>query len=568
MRRGFSKTLTRLLVEDGIVTSENIEEAEKIHRAKKERLEHVLVEQGFADEDDVLDYSSRVLEIVPIHLENFEIPDQVLEIIPRDMAVKYQLIPISLTLNMLTVAMANPWDIYAIESIQNYTKLSVSPVLSSWGQIKAVINEEYSASVESLENYLEKIQQGEIFETISEETEEDTQTRDSLERLAEDAPIVGLVDVMLHQAIEKKASDIHIEPYQDQLLIRFRVDGVLEEISVLDKKLLPAVVSRIKIISNMDIAERRQPQDGRLKLRTSMGNVSFRVSSLPTVSGEKIVMRLANDSQAALGLDQLGMSQNVLEKFMEVIKRPYGMVLVTGPTGSGKTSTLYASLNMVNSPDVNVITVEDPVERVSGEYAQIEINPKAKRTFASVLRSILRQDPDIVMVGEIRDFETAELAIQAALTGHLVFSTLHTNDAPSAIPRLLDLRVEPFLVSASVSCVVAQRLVRSLCLNCRKPYKPSKELITQLRLPVGDYNLYKPQGCPACGNGYKGRVGIYEVMFMSDEIKELTHLKKDLTTIRDAAIRNGMRTLRQAAIIKAMVGVTSMAEALRATTIA
>ncbi|MFC1719013.1 GspE/PulE family protein [Candidatus Poribacteria bacterium] len=567
MRRGFSTTLTALLVEDGVITEDEVQEAERTRQQKGDRLEHILVEQDFVKADEILDYSSRILEVTPIHLEGLTIPDNVLELIPGDMAAKYQLIPVAHTLNMLTVAMANPWDIYAIEKIENYTELSVSQVLSSWQDVQEAIRRFYSSSEELLDGYLERIQQDEMLEAVPDELEDEMQSTASLERLSEEKPVVGLVNVILHQAIEKGASDIHIEPHQGKLRVRYRVDGVLEEVNILDKNLHPAIVSRIKIISNMDIAERRQPQDGRLKLRASSGNVSFRVSSLPTVSGEKIVMRIANDSQSVLRLDQLGMSRSTLEEYTQNIQRPYGMLLVTGPTGSGKTSTLYASLSMVNGPDVNVTTIEDPVEHISGEYAQIEIDPKAGRTFGSVLRSILRQDPDIVMVGEIRDFETAELAIQASLTGHLVFSTLHTNDAPSAIARLLDLAVEPFLISASLSCVVAQRLVRVLCTNCRKPYKPSQELVDELELPPGDYNLFKEHGCPACdGKGYRGRVGVYEVMFMNDEIRELVHLRKDLVTIQQAAIKNGMRPLRQAAIIKAMVGVTSVTEAIRATT--
>ncbi len=566
MRRGFGTTLTDLLVEDGVITKDNVERAGQIQQQRGGRLEHIFVEQGFVEADEMLNYSSRILETVPIHLEGFTIPDHALELIPGDMAARHQLIPMAHTLNILTVAMANPWDIYAIESIENYTKLSVLPVLSNWRDIEEAIQRFYSPSEESLSHYLEKMQQGDVLETVPDEAAEEPQSADSLERLAEDAPIIGLVNIILRQAVEKGASDIHIEPHRGQLRVRYRVDGVLEEVSTLAKSFLPAIVSRIKIISNMNIAERRQPQDGRMKLKMSAGNVSLRISSLPTISGEKVVMRIADDNQSMLKLGHLGMSRDVREGYIQSIRRPYGMILVTGPTGSGKTVTLYASLDMVNSSDVNVITIEDPVENISGKYAQIEIAPKAGRTFASALRFILRQDPDIIMVGEIRDFETAELAIQAALTGHLVFSTLHTNDAPSAIARLLDLQVEPFLISASLSCVIAQRLVRVLCPDCKKPYKPSQKLLHELELPPGDYTLFEEQGCPACGDkGYKGRVGVYEVMFINDEIRELIHLRKGLATIQEAAIRNGMNTLRQAAVTKTVVGITSVSEALRAT---
>ena len=566
MRRGLSTTLADLLVADGVIAKDAMDEAWMLQKQNGGKLEHILVEEGLVDDDEVLGYSSRILESVPIHLEGFIIPNHVLELVPGDMVVKHQFIPIARTLDLLTVAMANPWDIYAIDKIENHTKLNVSPVLSNWNDVQEAIRKYYLSSGDLLDDYLEKIQQDEQLETIPEETPE-SQSPENLEQIAEDGPIVGLVDLIIRQAIEKKASDIHIEPYKGDLRVRYRLDGVLEEINILSKSLMPAIVSRIKIISNMDIAERRQPQDGRLKLKTSAGNVSFRISSLPTVSGEKVVMRILDETQAPFELDQLGMSRELLDRYIQDIQKPYGMILVTGPTGSGKTSTLYASLNEVSAPGVNIVTIEDPVERVSGELAQVEIAPKAGLTFASILRSVLRQDPDIIMVGEIRDFETAELAIQAALTGHLVFSTLHTNDAPSAIPRLLDLEVEPFLISASVSCIIAQRLVRILCANCKKSYKPTEELVAKLELPPDNYTFFEKRGCLVCDDkGYRGRVGIYEVMFMNDEIRELTHQKKDLVTIQEAAIRGGMKTLKQAAIAKVIAGVTSVTEALRVTT--
>jgi type II secretory ATPase GspE/PulE/Tfp pilus assembly ATPase PilB-like protein len=319
-------------------------------------------------------------------------------------------------------------------------------------------------------------------------------------------------------------------------------------------------------MSNMDIAERRKPQDGRMKFRTPRGNVNLRVSTLPTAFGEKVVMRIADESKTMFGLEQLGMPQHVLERYIQSIERPYGMLLVTGPTGSGKTSTLYASLNRINKPDANIITIEDPIEYLIPGLNQVEINLRAGRTFASALRSILRQDPDIVMVGEIRDFETADLAVEAALTGHLVFSTLHTNDAPSAISRLLDLEIKSFLISAAVTCIMAQRLIRVLCPNCKKPYKPSQQLLDEMKLPPGDYTFYEKQECAVCGGkGYRGRTGIYEVMFMNQEIRELIHSLKDVKFIQEAAMRDGMKILRQAAIDKVVEGITSVEEAFTAT---
>jgi type IV pilus assembly protein PilB len=568
MHRGFSTNVISVLVEDGVITEEDLEKAREVRERKGGKFEDILVELGLIDEDAMLSYRALALETVPIHLDNLTIPNDVLELIPEEMAAKYKLIPVFHTSAALTVAMANPLDIHTIDDIERRTKLRVVPMLSSQEEIEEAIKRSYRSSRESVGDYLKKIQPGDesAVETVRREAEDELVDTASLERLAEDAPVVGLVNLILRQAVEDGASDIHIEAYEDRLRVRFRVDGVLEEVDSPPKQLHPAIVSRIKIMSDMDIAERRRPQDGRLKIRMPRGNVNLRVSTLPTAFGEKVVMRIADESKTMFGLDQLGMSPNVLGRYIQSIERPYGMILVTGPTGSGKTSTLYASLNRINEPHVNIITVEDPIEYLVPGLNQVEIEPKAGRTFANVLRAILRQDPDIVMVGEIRDLETAELAVEAALTGHLVFSTLHTNDAPGAISRLLDLEVQSFLIPASLSCIIAQRLVRVLCPNCKKPYEPSQEAIDELKLPPGDYTFFEKQGCPVCGDrGYKGRTGIYEVMFMNEEIAELTSLKKDIKSIQEAAIRDGMRTLRQAAIDRVVEGVTSVEEAFRAT---
>lgn len=568
MRRGLSTKLIRSLVEDEVIAEDAVDMAQEIHQQKGGKIEDILVEQGFVDEDDMLSYRALVLETVPLHLDSLTIPIDVLALVSEDMATRHQLIPISRTSAMLTVAMANPLDIRAIDDIEKRTRLRVVPMLGSKEEIEAAVSRSYKSARDTVGDYLKKIQpgEGEGLETVVDEADEEMMDVLSLERLAEDAPIVGLVDLLLRQAIQDEASDVHIEVYENTLRVRFRVDGVLEEVDSPPKQLHPAIVSRIKIMANMDISERRKPQDGRLKIRMSRGNINLRVSTLPTAYGEKVVMRIADEAKTMFGLDQLGMSSQVLERYVQSIERPYGMVLVTGPTGSGKTSTLYASLHRINTPDVNIITVEDPIEYLIRGLNQVEINSRAGRTFVAVLRAILRQDPDIVMVGEIRDFETAELAVEASLTGHLVFSTLHTNDAPSAISRLLDLGVESFLISASLSCVMAQRLVRVLCPNCKKPYKPSHELLDQVGLPPGDYTFFEKQGCPICEDkGYKGRKGIYEVMFMNEEIRELVSLKKDIKAIQRAAINDGMRNLRQAAIDAVVEGVTSIEEALRAT---
>lgn len=567
MRKGFSTNVIGRLVEDGVITEEDLDTAQKIREQKGGRFEDILVELGLVSPDEMLSYRALALETVPIHPGKLTIPDDVLALVPEEMAIKHQIIPIFRTSTVLTVAMANPLDIHTIDDIERRTKLQVVPMISSPEEIQEAIKRLYRSSRESVSEYLRKIQPGEKLETIQDEIEDEMLDRTRLEQLAEDAPIVGLVDLMLRQAIEDGASDIHIEAYQDKCRVRFRVDGVLEEVESPPKQLYPAIVSRIKIMSNMDIAERRQPQDGRLKVRMATGNVNMRVSTLPTPFGEKVVIRIADESKTMFGLEHLGMPSEILERYIQVIESPHGMILVTGPTGSGKTSTLYASLNRINEPDVNIISIEDPIEYLVSGINQVEIDVKAGRTFPTVLRSILRQDPDIIMVGEIRDYETAELAVEAALTGHLVFSTLHTNDASSTISRLLDLGVESFLISASLSCIIAQRLVRVLCPNCKKPYKPSRELVERLGLPQGNYTFFEKQGCSVCGGkGYKGRTGVYEVIFMNDELRELTSLKRDIKSIQDAAIRNGMKTLRQAAIDKVVEGVTTIDEAFRATT--
>lgn len=566
MRTGFSTTLIDLLVKDEVITQDDMNKAQEIRKQKGGKVEDILVEQGFIDADDMLGYRALGLEAVPIHLDILTIPEEVIEYVPEDMANKYKVVPISRVSGILTLAMSNPLDINAIDDIEKRTNLHVVPMIGNRDDVERAIKRLYKSSREAVDEYLKKIQPGQELAAVPDEYDEEVSDRDSLERLAQDAPVVGLVDLILRQAIEDEASDVHIEPYRNRLRVRYRVDGVLQEVNTPPKNLHPAIISRIKIMSNMDIAERRQPQDGRLATKGPKGNINFRVSTLPTAFGEKAVIRIADESKTMLSLDQLGMSQDVLDRYVKSIERPYGMVLVTGPTGSGKTSTLYASLNRINNPDVNIITIEDPIEYIIEGLNQVEINPKAGRTFASVLRFILRQDPDIIMVGEVRDFETAELTVEAALTGHLVFSTLHTNDASSSISRLIDLKVESFLISDSLVCVMAQRLVRLLCPNCKQPYEPSQEVIEELKLPKGEYTFFEKQGCAVCDNrGYRGRTGIYEIMFINNEIRGLISTFKDLTDIQEAAVRDGMRTLRKVAIDKVIEGITSLEEAFRAT---
>lgn len=564
MRRGFSTNVVGRLVEDSIITEENVNAAYEIREKEGGKLEDILVSLGLVEGNDMLSYRALALETVPIHLDGLTIPDEILDLVPEDVAIKYHLIPVFRTSAVLTIVMANPLDIHIIDDIERRSKLRVVPMISSQEEIEASIRKSYKSATGLMSGFLEKIQPGELLEAVQDE--EDLLDQRTLEQLAEDAPVVGLVDLVLRQAIDDGVSDIHIEGYQDMLRIRFRIDGVLEEVESPPKNLHPAIVSRIKIIANMDIAERRQPQDGRIKFKMPLGNVNMRVSSLPTPFGEKVVIRIADESKTMIDLDQLGMPPNVLEGFIKSIESPHGMILATGPTGSGKTTTLYASLNRINKPEVNITSIEDPIEYLVSGINQVEINSKAGRTFAAILRSILRQDPDIVMVGEIRDPETAELAIEAALTGHLVFSTVHTNDAASTIARLHDLEIESFLLSASISCIIAQRLVRRLCPSCKASYKPSQEMLDQLELPPDDYTFYEKKGCSACGGkGYKGRMGLYEALFMNDEIKQLISLGKDSMTIQKAAVESGMVTLRQTAVNRVVEGITTVDEAFRST---
>jgi type IV pilus assembly protein PilB len=566
MRRGFNTHVIDRLTADGIITKNDIASADKVREQQGGRTEDILVTLGLVGPDDMLSYRALELETVPVHFDSMLVPRDVLTLIPRELASRYLIIPIFRTPAVLTAAMANPLNINAIDDIERSTGLRIVPMLSSEKQIETAIKRLYKPSMESVSTYLKKIQPGDELQTLETETEPEIEDSASLEKLAQDAPVVGLVNLILSQAIQDGISDVHVETYQNRLRVRYRKDGVLEEVDSPPKQLHPAIVSRIKIMSGMDISERRQPQDGRMKINMPMGSVNLRVSSLPTMFGEKVVMRVSDESRTLLGLDELGMSKDVLQRYIQSLEKPHGMILVTGPTGSGKTATLYASLNRINTPDVNIISLEDPVEYLMDGINQVEINDKAGRSFANVLRSVLRQDPDIVMVGEIRDHETADLGVEAALTGHLVFSTLHTNDAPSAIIRLVDLGVEPFLISASVSCIMAQRLVRLLCPHCKKAYKPSQEVIDLLKLPPGDYTFFERQGCHLCNeDGYKGRKAVYEVMFMNDEIKELTSLKGEVKAIQEVAIRDGMQTLRQAAIEDVVAGITWLNEAFRVT---
>lgn len=557
------KSLGEQLVEKGLLQPIQLEKAEKEAHKAGEPLRKVLLKLGFVSEDVLMTHLADELNIPFISLSNFIIMPEVVSLVPEVLARKYTLIPIFRVGDSISVAMADPLNIFATDELKLKTKLDIETCLAPEEEIKNAINQYYSVSddmgkmMQSLEN--------EIGNVAAEAAGGETEVK-KLESLVEEAPVIKLVNMLFLEAARQGASDIHIEPEETFLRVRYRVDGILHEVSTIPRKLQPAVISRVKILSSMDIAERRIPQDGRIQVRIGPKQIDMRVSTVPTVYGENVVIRLLDTSQMTVRLSDLGLSPSNIEIYGKLIRFPYGIVLITGPTGSGKTTTLYASLNQINDVGKNIITIEDPVEYRLPMIRQIQVNNKVELTFASGLRSILRQDPDVVMVGEMRDEETARIAIQAALTGHLVFSTVHTNDAASAVTRLTDMGIEPFLITSSVIGLVAQRLVRRLCKECKTPYKASKaELET---LGIKDVNteltLYNPVGCEHCRKmGFKGRIAIHEILVPDNEVRRLTIQRASSDEIKHYVISQGMKNLVYDGLEKAKAGLTSLEEVLR-----
>ncbi len=550
------KRLGKILVEAGIVSEEEIQEALESQNGRS--LVRTLVELGYAKEEDIAKAIAEATGLPYVKLSNYEVDPAAIALIPEEMARRYSMIPIKIEGGNLVVAMADPSNVFAVDDLRIITGYEIKPVVATESEINNVINQ-FSRMDQDVEAMIESVE-GEEVETASVEVEEEVED--------EDAPIVKLVNYLLTEAVRSRAADVHIEPQEDDLRVRYRIDGVLHEVVRSPKKIQLGMITRLKIMANMDIAERRLPQDGRFSLIVDGRPIDFRVASLPTIHGEKIVLRLLEKESIMMTLEQLGFSEETLKRFKSSISKPYGAIFVTGPTGSGKTTTLYAALNILNSIEKNIITVEDPVEyRLSG-VAQVQVNPKAGLTFAAALRSILRNDPDIVMIGEIRDQETALIAIESALTGHLVLSTLHTNDAPSAITRLTEMGLETFLISSAVDCVVCQRLARLLCPKCKEPYIPSLEALRRVGFPLGEGEeiptLYRPKGCDYCSQtGYRGRTGVFEVMLMSEEIEGLTVERASTEEIKKVAIAEGMRTLREEGLLKVKAGLTSIEEIMR-----
>lgn len=541
-----------------------------INELKKEalhsglKLEEVALRRGLiANQEALYESYANELNIPYIDLDHYTPDPQAIAALPAELARKFKVVPPLLQLNSnLIVATATPEDISLLDELNRRLHLEITPALSSPEAIEAALDRYYpqETSRAQIDTALIDLEAEEALNVFRPDQE-----TVSLEELANQAPVVRFVNTLLEQSLAERASDIHIEPEEDTLIIRVRIDGLLQERGRFSLNLHPLVTSRIKLLAGMDISEKRKPQDGQMEFKNNSRRVDIRVSSFPTIYGENLVLRLLDKSSGPLKLTDIGMDETLIPKFQQLIHQPHGIILVTGPTGSGKSTTLYAILNELNTPEKNIITLEDPVEYRLPGIRQCQINVRAGVTFASGLRAILRQDPDIIMVGEIRDFETAEIAFQAALTGHLVLATLHTDDAPSGLTRMIDMKVEPFLIASSVIAILAQRLVRKVCDRCAENYTPQPELLKRLNLAPGT-TFRRGKGCPACGNkGYRGRLGIFELLPVQPEIRALIMENRSSEEIATVAIRNGMKTLRQDGIAKALAGLTTPAEVLRVT---
>jgi type IV pilus assembly protein PilB len=561
-----SGRLGELLLREKLITPLQLQQAIEEQKSAGGRLGYQLTKMGFIEENELTAFLSKQYGVPSIDLNEFDIEPDIIKLIPKEVVLKHQVIPVNRTGSTLIVAMADPSNIFAIDDIKFLTGYNVEVVVASEQAIEGAVEKYYTSNV-TFDDVMLDFDDDEV-DIV--DAEEDMNELD-LEKSAGDAPVIKLVNLILLDAIRKGASDIHVEPFEKQLRVRYRIDGMLYEVMKPPVKLKHAITSRIKIMSQLDIAERRLPQDGRIKLKMGKNKeMDFRVSVLPTLWGEKIVLRLLDKSNLQLDMTKLGFEEKTLETFKKSIHTPYGLLLVTGPTGSGKTTTLYSVLSELNRSDVNISTAEDPVEYNLFGINQVQMHDDIGLNFSSALRSFLRQDPDIILVGEIRDFETAEIAIKAALTGHLVLSTLHTNDAPSSVSRLLNMGIEPFLVAASVIMIGAQRLCRKMCQDCREPLDVPPQVLLDLGIhpdDVDDTVIYKGAGCRSCnGTGYRGRIAVYEIMTMTEELREFVLNGASTLELKREAVRQGMQTLRMAAINKLLLGTTTLDEVARMTT--
>jgi type IV pilus assembly protein PilB len=566
-KTGGEDKLGEILVREDLISPAQLETALAEQKVSGGRLSYHLSRLGYLEESELADILSRQYNVPSINLSEFEIDPEVIKLIGREIVEKYKVIPISKADNSLIVAMSDPSNIIAIDDIKFLTSFNIEAVVATEDSITAAIDKYYDVdSSEDFDAVMEAFEDEDL-ELI--QSEDDVNFKE-LEKAAEDAPVVKLVNLILSDAIKKGASDIHVEPYEKSFRVRYRIDGVLHKVMDPPRKLQNAIISRLKIMSELDIAERRLPQDGRIRLKTAKGKeMDFRVSSIPTIFGEKIVLRLLDKDSLQLDMTKLGFEEAPLKWFKEAIHKPFGMVLVTGPTGSGKTTTLYSALTELNTIHENISTAEDPVEYTLRGVNQIQMHDAIGLNFAAALRSFLRQDPDIIMVGEIRDYETAEIAVKAALTGHMVLSTLHTNDAPSSVNRLLNMGIEPFLVTSAIVLIQAQRLVRQICGTCKEPVEVSPQVFKDIQTPddlAHTLQAYKGAGCMKCSKtGYRGRIALFEVMPLWEEIKEFVLNGASTTEIKRESIRLGMKTMRQSGITKIQEGVTTVDEVVRVT---
>jgi len=560
--------LGELLLKEGLINEAQLEKAISLQRKEGGRLGEALIKLGIVKEDQMVSTLGKQLGMPYFSLGTGMLKaalNQNLEhLIPHDFALKNYVLPLSRTLRSLTVAMADPLDLILIDNLKKLTGCEINPVITTKSEINKAIEEFYGKSA-MLKQAVEASYELVSSSMLDEEKDADEElSLDKLIARAEEAPVIKLVDLIIRQAIDERASDIHIEPFKDKISLRYRIDGKLYEIPPPARHLHLPIISRIKILSKMDIAEKRLPQDGAFLVKLEERPIDLRVSTIPTIYGEKVVLRILDRSAVVLDLNQLGFEPKQLEQMRRSFSSPYGLVFLTGPTGSGKTTTLYAILSEIKNPTKNIITIEDPVEYKLDGVNQVQIKPEIGLTFANALRSFLRQDPDIMLVGEVRDLETAEICIRSALTGHLVLSTLHTNDAPTAVTRLVDIGIEPYMISPSLLCVVAQRLVRKLCPNCKEAYEPTAEQLGGIKIKAD--LIYKPKGCSNCNQlGYRGRACVAEVMLVNEEIRDLISQRATFQKIKEAARAAGMQTLYESAIIKVEKGVTSLEEALSVT---
>ena len=555
--------LGALLVKAGKITQQQLAKALEIQKQTNGKLGQILVQMGAVpDENEISEFVGRQLNIGALRLSDLELNPEVVKLIPLDIARKFNVIAISKLGKTLVVAISDPNNIYVLDAIKFITGCTVQPVISPEKAIQKAIETQYQDSG-GLKEILDKIDSDNL-EVI--ESSDETITEQDLQSQVQDKPLVKLVDHLIADAIRKGASDIHIESYEKRIRVRYRIDGALQEMAPLPFRYRAAIVSRVKIMADLDISERRLPQDGRIKVKIADRTVDLRVSVLPTIFGEKVVMRILDSKSLMVDLTRLGFEEQALKQFETAINLPYGIILVTGPTGSGKTTSLYSALKTVNTTDINIMTAEDPVEFNFDGINQVLVKPDIGLTFAAALRSFLRQDPDVILVGEIRDGETAEIAIRAALTGHLVFSTLHTNDAPSSINRLIDMGIPNYLVASATKMIVAQRMVRKICQFCKVEVPTTKEVLLKLGVPeseVGTFKVYEGKGCQECGQtGYSGRNGIFEAMPITPAIEEMILKQASTAALREQAIKEGMLTLRTAGLMKIKRGLTSVEEVL------